>query len=750
MEWMPKDLSGGIGEGALIIRYRAILLAAVFMLTLAGTIRAVPCVDYSRMGHWVGTTLLPVETSDDEPGVVLVNGDVLYVTGSVYSNWSDRLYAIDAADATAPAVTDSLDLYMTDLVLQGDYLYIASLNQRLNIVSVADPRHPVLVSHLDLGQRAHYVRVHGDRAYLGSEFDPSAVVVDISDPSHPIELGALVQDWGIRTLSFSGAFGYVAADGDVVVLDLSDPLHPAPLSRLDESDDLYDLTVSDNICAAIGVSSIHLFDLADPARPAKVSSFGPSLSGTDQQVKIAGGLLCQEYREGAIVWDISRPDQPRRLGWIGQLDRFKAAGLGPDRIYVVEAPSSFVVTVAVMDFSSRQLADPEMGFAILDDAASFVITGDLLIAGSDSEVMSVYGLEDSAMPVRRGALPLEPNRWLVDANGHLVAAAGYGSVRLVDVSDPDAPRARGLITFTGRYIGARLHGDRACITSGDNQGVLTVSVFDIADPDHPVALGGIETYVSGSDPLIFTGDLAIVSSYVGFSIFDFTAATGPHLASTTESFGASGIGLRGTDLYVGLGNGGFAVYDISDPTAPRLKGSQRTLGLTTDFAFDGDLVYVHDLLCGWQVVDTRDPAAPQWIATLLNPYQSGGRIHGGLIYFKEGGRVVALPLQCVDAASVNPEAPSPATLNAEVHPNPFNPSTTVAFDLEVGRPVRITVHDVAGRRVATVTNDDLAAGHHMLRWDGRSSDGRSAPSGIYFFAIETDVSRQVLKAALLK
>jgi hypothetical protein len=65
------------------------------------------------------------------------------------------------------------------------------------------------------------------------------------------------------------------------------------------------------------------------------------------------------------------------------------------------------------------------------------------------------------------------------------------------------------------------------------------------------------------------------------------------------------------------------------------------------------------------------------------------------------------------------------------HPNPFNPSTQVAFTLERDDHVRLTVHDLAGRQVSVLAEGDYLAGEHVLQWDGRAEDGRALPSGVY-------------------
>jgi flagellar hook assembly protein FlgD len=84
-------------------------------------------------------------------------------------------------------------------------------------------------------------------------------------------------------------------------------------------------------------------------------------------------------------------------------------------------------------------------------------------------------------------------------------------------------------------------------------------------------------------------------------------------------------------------------------------------------------------------------------------------------------------------------------------PNPFNPETTIPYDVPAGGGlVAINVYDVAGRKVATLMNEHSAAGRHMVRWQGRDSRGASVASGIYFVQMKSPGLVMTKKIVLLK
>ncbi len=82
-------------------------------------------------------------------------------------------------------------------------------------------------------------------------------------------------------------------------------------------------------------------------------------------------------------------------------------------------------------------------------------------------------------------------------------------------------------------------------------------------------------------------------------------------------------------------------------------------------------------------------------------------------------------------------------------PNPFNPKTTLSFDLAEPGHVTLAIYDVGGRRAATLVDETREAGRHNVEWNGRSQSGSSS-SGVYFAQLLTDAGVQTQKLTLLK
>jgi hypothetical protein len=83
-------------------------------------------------------------------------------------------------------------------------------------------------------------------------------------------------------------------------------------------------------------------------------------------------------------------------------------------------------------------------------------------------------------------------------------------------------------------------------------------------------------------------------------------------------------------------------------------------------------------------------------------------------------------------------------------PNPFNPSTRIAFRVAADGPVHLAVHDAAGRLVRTLVSTSMATGEYTVVWDGNDTIGRRAASGVYFYRLEVDGYSDTRKMVMLK
>ncbi|HUV36272.1 MAG TPA: FlgD immunoglobulin-like domain containing protein [Patescibacteria group bacterium] len=83
-------------------------------------------------------------------------------------------------------------------------------------------------------------------------------------------------------------------------------------------------------------------------------------------------------------------------------------------------------------------------------------------------------------------------------------------------------------------------------------------------------------------------------------------------------------------------------------------------------------------------------------------------------------------------------------------PNPFNPVTTIRYNLPTSSYVELRIYDVRGALVRTLVTGHQAAGEKQVSWDGRLDSGLTAASGVYFYQLKTDSFKKTRKMILLR
>jgi hypothetical protein len=86
----------------------------------------------------------------------------------------------------------------------------------------------------------------------------------------------------------------------------------------------------------------------------------------------------------------------------------------------------------------------------------------------------------------------------------------------------------------------------------------------------------------------------------------------------------------------------------------------------------------------------------------------------------------------------------------QTYPDPFNPSTTITFDLPYASFVTLEIFNAAGQKVRTLLATDQSPASYSVTWDGRDDRGQRVSSGIYLYRARTDRDSVVRKMLLLK
>jgi hypothetical protein len=164
-----------------------------------------------------------------------------------------------------------------------------------------------------------------------------------------------------------------------------------------------------------------------------------------------------------------------------------------------------------------------------------------------------------------------------------------------------------------------------------------------------------------------------------------------------------------------------------------------------------------------------------WVEGIYDNGQSTGLVHivtmpnnqqvtaGGIRVLVNGGTVYAIyataplpggnpggafltgfPQEEILAADDGVVLP-PSSFSLSAYPNPFNATVRLDYSIATAGPVTLTIYDVTGREVSTLTSGIKSAGHHSISWTADN-----LPSGIYLARLSTGNISHVQKLVLLK
>jgi hypothetical protein len=85
-----------------------------------------------------------------------------------------------------------------------------------------------------------------------------------------------------------------------------------------------------------------------------------------------------------------------------------------------------------------------------------------------------------------------------------------------------------------------------------------------------------------------------------------------------------------------------------------------------------------------------------------------------------------------------------------IYPNPFNPATRIVFDVSKPSRVNLSIYDVSGRKVCELVNEMKDPGVYGVVWNGKTVEGRTAASGIYFCRLAAGDALETRKIVLMR
>jgi len=95
--------------------------------------------------------------------------------------------------------------------------------------------------------------------------------------------------------------------------------------------------------------------------------------------------------------------------------------------------------------------------------------------------------------------------------------------------------------------------------------------------------------------------------------------------------------------------------------------------------------------------------------------------------------------------TVHSSTPADDALQTPIHqaqiignyPNPFNPSTTISFQIATDGMAKLDIYNIKGQLVKTLVKEHKARGEHQVVWDGKDFRGKGVASGVFFVRLSS-------------
>jgi len=287
------------------------------------------------LASWWRSTTRPIRRRLVVIGLGAVGGlAVVVLTGMVVQWWTVEQTREEAFASPTVRVAVSRNMEVVgqvpgdawDVFVHGKYAYIAAGDDGLRVVDISDPTAPLEVGSCAREPAfARAVFVSDSYAYVVNS--RGLAIVDVSDPTALVQLGFYpgVENYDVVV---SDSYAYLAAwRTGLRVLDVSDPTAPVQVgSYAREGESVLGVFVSDSYAyLAAWRSGLRVLDVSDPYSPVEVGSCRARVGG-GSSVFVAGSYAYVAGDDGLQVVDVSNPASPYEVG-------FYAAG-GSEDVYV--------------------------------------------------------------------------------------------------------------------------------------------------------------------------------------------------------------------------------------------------------------------------------------------------------------------------------------------------------------------------------------------------------------------------------
>lgn len=512
------------------------------------------------------------------------------------------------------------------VVADGNYAYIG-VGGLVKVIDVSDPTCPIEISSMATPSAVKGLFLDGDYLYVANR-NEGVLILDVSDPSHPLEITHFSSIDQARDIYVAYPYAYIV-DG-LRIIDISNHSNLIEMGFLENSRGGYrDVHISGNYAFATAWEyGFHILNISDPSKPMLISKvdFGDTSTIVNRCFVVGNYAYVANFGFGLRIVDVSDPAKPMTV----------ASLFESDWIWDIHVSDKYLYVLAISGLHILDITDPinltELGFCLPDtiaDESALYVSGDYAYIADSWMGLLIVDIRDPTSPVKVGFFdtPGWVHEVFVSGNHAFVA---NGDFSVVDVSDPSDP-----VTVSSiEKLDDRLdHGDAIGVWVSNTYAYVVgykgrLSIIDVSDPLNPEVLGGVNTPDDASGGGVHVSDnyAYVAGEYGGLRIIDVIDPTKPvDVGSIYTPGNAYDVFVSGSYAYVAdFEASSLHVIDVSIPFNPIEVGSINTPGNAMRIQVSKNYAYVGCWGGSLQVVDISDPSNPVEVATC----ETGSNIWG--------------------------------------------------------------------------------------------------------------------------
>jgi hypothetical protein len=681
------------------------------------------------------------------------NGNLAQIDTVIYQPGEGGIHIWDISAPQTPIHFSffALDGTFRDIQIIGHIAYVSSLEHGLIILNVENPYLPQVISSCPTPGSARNLEVVGDTVYMGADTG-GLQIIDISDLQNPLIIGNYPTA-AAGCLSVSGNLVFLVNYMKfILTIDVSDPTSPFLINSYNfVTDSISDIYVEDSIAyMTIGSEGLRIYHVSSSGAFQQISAY-PTNYGGGNILKIgeriylssgSGGVrvidvsdvenptlitefntptmpsnlivyenyaYVNDYYTGLEVYDISETHNPNLIGSYlsPDLNNCQTVSVLGNYAIVTDADSNF----GIFDISNPKNPQLANTYGVSHYLKDFIIVGNKGYAISGSRFF-VFNMINPVYPEIVSYLDIGgDNKSLAYRNNHVYVAASYEGVKIINVGSSENPFLVSVCPTPGSAYDLEVVSDFIYVADYD----AGLQIIDKSDIENPVLLPAFNIPYAAYSLTLKNYVLYVAGSYDGLILMNVLSPENPFVIDTITPHPDSRFITKplivDNYLYVEDRNWNeISIFDISTLTAPQLINRYRWNLTTRGWAAFDNYLFTANNLNGISILD-------------LSNY-----------------------------TSTEETISSPAAFSLSNFPNPFNPSTTIEFNIEPNQQneqITLEIYNIKGQKIRQFKMKNPKSKINEIVWDGRNDQNQPVSSGIYLYQLNVDGKTEATRKCLL-